>query len=221
MTVRCPILILSATALMLELAAGPATAPAPRSPDAILDDMRDAQRALRAAVTSPADLGDPTKRAAIAPRAIPPLKRLIADGREMDANWAHVPPGRPRLTELRFRAILAALGDPESVDLLSKQAADPVAAEQARGRSGQLLAQWVQSPGNAVAQAGIVDQLAAVCAAHPDSDELASVIDAMAGSAATPELHARLRTLLGPMTSPTAKLLRMRSATRPAGRPPQ
>jgi hypothetical protein len=189
--------------------AQPTTGPAGRSPDVIVQEMSAAQRELGAAIGDPHDLGDPARRAAIAPRAAPPLRRLIADNRELA-----IATGRqvavPDFFDVKLRAILAALGDPGATGDLSRMAADPSLSP--RGRGGQLLARWLQSPGNADAQGKVVDELAALDAAHPDSDDLARFTGLMTGSAATPALRARLRGLLDPMTSPAAAALRARMA---------
>ena len=189
--------------------AQPATQPAVRPPDVIVQDMSAAQRELSAAIGDPHDMGDPAKRAAIAPRAAPPLRRLIADNRELA-----IATGRqvavPDFFDVKLRCILAALGDPEATGDLARMVSDP--AVSLRGRGGQLLVRWLQSPGNAGAQGRIVDDLAALDAAHPDSDDLARFTGLMTGSAATPALRARLRGLLDPMTSPAAAAQRARMA---------
>ena len=189
------------------------TQPAARSPDVIVEEMRGAQRDLRAAMGDPRSMADPAKRAAIAPKAIPPVRRMIADNREL-AIAKGQPTAVPGFFEVQLRAILAALGDAESTAELSRLAADPSLS--LRGRGGQLLARWLQSPGDAAGQSRVVDDLAVLDAAHPDSEDLARVTGLMTGSSATPAVRSRVVALLDSMTSPAAAALRSRMpATRP------
>ena len=195
-------------------AAGPASRPA-RPPAEIMAEMAAAKTRLAAAIGKAASLADPARRAAVAPAALPPLRTLLADNREFVAAT-----GRPAATaapfELQLRATMSALGDRESTDALARQAADPDVETSLGGQAGQLLARWVQTPGDAGGQSKVVDDLSALDGAHPGSDQLAYYTVLMSTSAASPAVHDRLVGLLGPMTSPTAVKLRNRfAATRP------
>jgi hypothetical protein len=59
----------------------------------------------------------------------------------------------------------------------------------------------------------VIDDLAPLCEAHPDSDDLAHFTGLMTGSAASPAVRARLRGLLEPMTSRRAVLLKRQMPT--------
>jgi hypothetical protein len=198
------------TLLCATAGAAPVTRPA-RSPDAIVQEMSLAQQRLKAAIGDPRDLADPVKRTNIAPNALPPLRQLIADDRELAAAT-----GRPVPTffEVQLRAVASSLDDGESTKALADLSTDPATSLRARG--GELLARWLRSPGDAAAQSKVLDDLAALDGAHPDSDDLAHFTGLMTGSAATPAIRARLRDLLSPMTSSRARMLqRQMSTTRP------
>ena len=210
---------LTATAL-LTAAAGPttgpatqpATQPAVRSIDAILRDMTAAKGELQAAIGQPADMRSPERRAALAPKAIPALHRLIADVDDFERST-----GRPSAANsafgLQLRAICSALGDRESTDRLAAMAADSRPAESVRGQVGQLVSQWVQVPGDGPGQLKVADQMAALAAAHPADGELAYFVALMTSSAADATVRDRLLAALDGMTSPTAVTLRGRLAT--------
>ena len=204
------ILLSPAAAVAQVPATGPATRSA-RSPDQILAEMNAAKGQLQAAIGDAHVLADPAKRAAIADRALPPLRTLLADNRELAAATGHPPPSAAAF-ELQLRATMSALGDGESTDTLAKLAADPSPDRAQAGQAGQLLAHWFQVPGEAAGQSKVVDDVAAADAAHPDSDLFASYTFLMSTSAATPAVRDRLRGLLGPMTSRTAVALRQRLA---------
>ena len=189
--------------LLMSLAAA-----GPRSPDAVVHEMAVAQHDLKVAIGDPRDMADPVKRAVIAPRAVPPLRLLIADDRELAVGAGRAVPD---FFEVQLRAIGSALGDAESTAALSRLAADP--PRSLRGEGGQLLARWLQAPGDAAAQGKVVDDLAMLDGAHPDSDDLARFTAMMIGSAATPAMRSRLYDLLGPMTSPAANGVRQRLPT--------
>ncbi len=195
-----PLLLIGARASLADSAA--------RSPDAIVREMNVAQRELKAAIGDAHNMADPANRPAIAAKAMPPLRRMLADERELAAAA-----GRPVPTffEVQLRAIGVALGDDPSIDALTTLATDPLLS--LRGQGGQLLARWLLCPGNAMAQGKVIDDLAILDRANPNSDDLARFTAMMRGSAATPALRSRLDDLLGPMNSPAANGVRQRAPT--------
>ena len=198
-------------ASLLFVATAVASADPRRTPEVIVREMKVAEQALKAAVGDPHDMADAAKRVAIAARAMRPLQQLLTDERELAVG-----DGRPVPTffEVQLRAIGGALGDPESSNALTALSANTATA--LRGQGGQLLARWLQVPGDADAQSRVVDELAALDHAHPDSDDLAHFTGLMTGSAATPGVRDRLLALLGPMTSHRAQILRQQMpATKP------
>ncbi len=197
----------AALALASVPVAGQTTAPAARPPDVILAEMADAQGRLKAAIGDPRALGDPARRAAVAPAAVPPLKRLIADKRELAVATAGRVAADLRF-EVRLRAYLSALGDRESADRLAALAVDPQPATAVLGQAGQLLAEWVVVPTDPAGQSAVLDRLAPLDAAHPGDGDLARLTGLMAGSAATPAVRERLVGLLAPMTGPAADAAR-------------
>ncbi len=205
--------------LVTRFSPGPAAARAagPRPPEAIVADMKIAKTQLAATLGDPRDLADPAKRPPALSRAGPPLRRLVADDRELAATSGH-PGGVPSRFQVQLEAMLSAMDDPAATADLAALAADPQVP--LRGRGGQLLARWLQVPGDGVGQGRVADDLATLDAAHPESDDLAVFTALMTGSSATPAVRARLRAMLEPMTAPRAAALRTRMpATAAATRP--
>ena len=205
-----PFLVIAAA-----LAAGPATQPG-RPPADIAAEMRVDQDRLRKAVGDPLNMADPAKRAAMAPAAVPALKRLIADSRELSATL----PDRSQNAafELPLEAACAALGDAETKARFAEQAASTDPATAVRGAVAQVMADYLQVPGDAAGQLRALDRMATLDAAHPDSDVAAQFTALMAGPAASTAVRDRVRQLLGPMTSRAAVAARARLAG-PASRP--
>lgn len=99
------------------------TAPAkpPRSVDTIMGDLTQDAQSLDQAWVSPAVLTDEAKRKQVAPKAIPVLKRVVADMKELAAT------GDPQTidstqAQTPLTAVIALLGDKETQERLAKEA---------------------------------------------------------------------------------------------------
>jgi hypothetical protein len=179
-----------------------------RTEDQIKSDLDTAHREFIQAVgNDPNIISDATKRAAVAPKAIPPLRRMIEDFD--DLAQIH-PDQKPRTTEVQqhFAAFLIVLGDQPTIDRIAGLAASTNVADSIHGKSSQLLAQWILATNDPAAQIKLVEQVQKMDTDHPESVELTSLTRTLAGSAATKDLTERLNSLAKAMNNPLANSLR-------------
>ncbi len=185
-------------------AQSPATRPsAPADVKPLLDDVRAADRDYTALLPG-TDIGDPAKRRAAAPRAVPLLKRILAD---FDAAVVARPEAKRQMAaaQLQAMAMLTALGDQPSADALRAMAADPDPQQALRGQGGQLLARWLAAGRDPAAQAVVADGLEKLDRGNPTDTGLTVLTVRMSQSASTPGLRDRLQAVASQdMTNPAA-----------------
>ena len=180
---------------------GQTTAPAARSSDVILSEIESAHQQFKSAVKDPSDISDPDRRKAVAPKAIPALKTMIADFQEL----ATIQPKTRRHAdqlELQFDAFLSVLGDQPTIDHLQTLANSKDLYDSLRGQSSQLLASWVQSRTDQPAQEKLTDQLETLDRAHPENEDLTFVTVTVSQSTTFKPLEARLIGLAAAMKNP-------------------
>jgi thiol-disulfide isomerase/thioredoxin len=168
-----------------------ASRPATRSAQEIMADLRANGQAVGQALGSSQALSDPAQRKAIAPKAIPALKKLLSNFKELaDAQ----PAAKEQVSqaEQQFLALLSVLGDQDSTNQLQAMADSKDQAESIRGQGGQLLARWITAGKDVAAQTKVVDDLEKLDKAHTDNTSLTMLTATLSQGAASPELSARL-----------------------------
>ncbi len=178
-----------AAALLALTAAGPA-----RTPAAIADDMDDAQEQVRA-VLEGHPLSDPAKRAAVAPKAIPLVRRQAELWAEMAAA-RHLPAARVEPDQGGYDAMLYALGDQPTIRRIDAAAAADGGASDAaaHARVTVLRARWLTAT-NVGMQDNIVDALEPIDAAHPADEVLTGETFNLGAQGAAPDVQDRLVTI--------------------------
>jgi thiol-disulfide isomerase/thioredoxin len=174
---------------------GPATQPAGRTPDAIMTDLRATGEELTQTLGDPRSLGDEATRKAAAPKAIPILKKMIA---ELDEFVAVQPDAKEQFesTQDQLLAFLSILGDADATAKLTEMAGSNDAQVSLRGQSAQVLARWIAAGKDAAAQGKIADDVEKLDKAHTDSGQLTSLTAMFSESAVSPDLKTHLQSLV-------------------------
>jgi thiol-disulfide isomerase/thioredoxin len=187
--------------------ASAATAPSARTVKDVEQDFTATLQLLHQFLDSPQALSDPAKRVQIAPQAVPLLKRIVSDLTEIvkldpDTKEQAAP------AKVDYLSMLSAFGDADSSQQLASMAASKDESESINGQSGQLQTRWTLANNDVALQTSIADAVEKLDAANPDSDALTQLTGSFSQSAATPELAARLKSLVEKMTSPLAEPLK-------------
>ena len=141
-------------------AAPPTTGPAGRALEQIMMEIQTTGQELNALMSDPAALSDAARRAEIAPKAIPVLKKIRGYAEELAGNPD--PRGAmisKQITE-QVRFTLALLADPEATADLNNLATGSDAKAASRAKSMQMFIRWVSSGKDADAQTKILDETA-------------------------------------------------------------
>ena len=173
-----------------------------RPAEQIITELRAVGQQLSEVLESPQVLLDPQKRAEIAPKAIPPMKKLVALFEEL-ANAEQSARGQAIAAQRQLLAMLAVLGDAESIDMLEKRANGK---ESAQWKATLLLAKWWQTNKDADAQGKILDDLQKLAKANSKDEPLAQIVAMFPEqAAANEELRTRAENIvINDLKSPLA-----------------
>jgi thiol-disulfide isomerase/thioredoxin len=173
--------------------ADPKPKTAQRPAEQVIADLRATGQQLSEVLESPQVLLDPQKRAEIAPKAIPPMKKLVSLFEEL-ANAEASARGSAMAAQRQLLAMLAVLGDAESIDMLEKRANGK---ESAQWKATLLLAKWWQSNKDADAQGKILDDLEKLAKANSKDEQLAPIVAMFPEqAAANDELRSRAENIV-------------------------
>jgi thiol-disulfide isomerase/thioredoxin len=174
----------------------PATQPSgARDKKDINADFTKAFADVRKIITSSKIITDPAKRAEVAPKAIPALKKLIAVTNEMAESDAK---GKIAASQIlpQWLPILATFDDSTQADL-EKQAADPDAAKAISAKSSLLCSKWWRASNDGAAQAKLIDESEALAKANPENSVVARTLIMMSQmGASSTELTDKLETVV-------------------------
>jgi len=143
-----------------------------RTAEQIITDLRNVGQQLSEVLESPQVLLDPQKRAEIAPKVIPPMKKLVALFDEL-GSVEPTAKGQAMAAQRQLLAMLAVMGDEESTNTLEKRANGK---ESAQWKATLLLVRWWQANKDAEAQGKILDELEALAKAHSKDEQLAPMV---------------------------------------------
>lgn len=156
----------------------PTTAPAgnaapttQRSREAIVADLQAASKDLQGLFQSRDAFTDAKKRAEVAPKAVPAMKKYLAAFDEM-AQQDPMAKAQASRVRMQFLSMLTTLGDADAQKEL-KAMADGNGPEAAEARGGLLMSDWIKSEKDAATQTKLVDQLKSMVQANPKNDALA------------------------------------------------
>src|SRR5215208_2822734 len=143
-----------------------------RTAEQIITELRTTGQQLSEVLESPQVLLDPQKRAEIAPKAIPPMKKLVALFDEL-ANVEQSAKGQAMAAQRQLLAMLAVMGDAESTDMLEKRANGK---ESAQCKATLMLVRWWQANKDATEQGRILDDLEKLAKTNSKDEQLAPMI---------------------------------------------
>src|SRR5437867_750946 len=143
-----------------------------RPAEQVITDLRTTGQQLSEVLESPQVLLDPQKRAEIAPKAIPPMKKLVALFDEL-ANVEQSAKAQAIAAQRQLLAMLAVMGDAESIAILEKRASGK---ESAQWKATLLLVRWWQANKDAAEQGKILDQLEQLAKANSKDEQLAPIV---------------------------------------------
>src|SRR5881392_74436 len=99
-----------------------------RQPEQVINDLKETGQQLKGVLESPDALLDPAKRAEIAPRAIPPMKKLVSLFDELASVDERTKP-QAMEAQRKLLAMLAMMGDEESLASIDKHAGEKNGAQ--------------------------------------------------------------------------------------------
>src|SRR3984957_7225145 len=171
------------------------TQPAARTPDDIMTELRMTSEELSQTLGDPKTLGDEATRKAVAPKAIPILKKMIA---EFDEFIAVQPEAKAQFqpTQDQLLAFLSILGDTDAIAKLTDMAASKDADVSLRGQGSQLLARWITAGKDSAVQGKVADDLEKLDKAHTDNVPLTTLTAMFSESAVSPDLKTHLQSLV-------------------------
>jgi len=143
-----------------------------RTAEQVITELRAVGQQLSEVLESPQVLLDPQKRAEIAPKAIPPMKKLVALFDEL-ANVEQSARGQAMAAQRQLLAMLAVMGDAESTDMLEKRANGK---ESAQWKATLMLVRWWQANKDATEQGKILDDLEKLAKANSKDEQLAPMV---------------------------------------------
>ena len=159
-----------------------------RTADQVIGELQTTGKQLKDVLESPDVLLDPQKRQEIAPKVIPPMKKLVALFDEL-ASVEPTAKGQAMAAQRQLLAMLAVMGDNDSIATLQKRGNGK---ESAQWKATLLLVRWWQANKDADAQAKILDELEALAKANSKDEQLAPMVAMFCEqAAATDELRDR------------------------------
>src|SRR5438552_10261733 len=173
----------------------------------VMAELQQAGMEMRGLISSPTALTDEAKRNEVAPKLLPPIKKILTLTKELE-NSAD-PQGKMIAKQIQPQMLTLAslLGDADATAALDAQAKSADATEAIGAQSAQLLVRWWKASKDATAQGKVADDAVALAKTNPQSDELSQSLMAMSKmGAATPELGDRVGSIVkDTMTSPAAQ----------------
>jgi thiol-disulfide isomerase/thioredoxin len=184
--------------------AASAAQPTTRTAEDVNQEIGATRQSLEEVLGDPEALGDPGKRAQIAPKAIPLAKKMVSAITEMGQLRPDLK-SKMDAASVEYLSLLSTLGDAGGTKQLATLAASKDVEESINGQSGQLETRWTLANKNVALQTAIVDELEKLDAAHRDSNMLTRLSPIFGQTAANQDISIRLRGLALSMTSTLAQ----------------
>jgi thiol-disulfide isomerase/thioredoxin len=173
----------------------PSTQPA-LTAEAITGDLEKQSKVLHESVSGIDAFTDPVKRAAAAPRAIPCMKKMVAD---FDALVTADPRHKDEALDAKseFIIFLSLFGDADATKTLATQAASTDAKTSLEGTRSQLMVSWLSAAKDSKAQTGIVDQIEKLAKANTANTSLTmQMVQMTRMGCSSDDLRTRLQSLV-------------------------
>lgn len=206
-------------------AAGQATRPAPPRPvEQIEAEVEKVRREVLENQPPMEALFDPAKRAAAAPKALPPMRRLLP---LLDEFAAADPRTKAGMLDLKIEltSVMALLGDADALAGLKKMAQSGSRYEAVGAQAWVYLVDWAKAAKDPAGQEKVLAEFERLARANIDHEMLTQVASLLCDQAATPALTERaenivLETLQGPMAKELgASLINRRKLRALEGKP--
>ena len=143
-----------------------------RTAEQVITDLRTTGQQLSEVLESPQVLLDPQQRAKVAPKAIPPMKKLVALFDEL-ATVEERAKAQAMNAQRQLLAMLAVMDDEESAATLVKRGEEK---DGAQWKATVLLVRWWQANKDADEQAKVLDEVEALAKANSKDEQLAPVL---------------------------------------------
>ncbi|HEX8914039.1 MAG TPA: TlpA disulfide reductase family protein [Humisphaera sp.] len=192
----------------------PADEVAPRPVADIEKELVAARDAVGEAIPGMDALLDDARRATIAPKAIPAMRRMarLLDEYARAEPRAKEPIGHAML---ELRAMMALMDDAESADYLSRLSVSRDPFEATNAKAWQVVGRWVRARKDAAAQEKLLDEMRRLAGDQPANPMLAQVAALLADSAATPLIAQSVEQMVATgLTSEMAKELSAQLASK-------
>jgi thiol-disulfide isomerase/thioredoxin len=138
-------------------------------------------------------LDDPAIRKATAPKAVPALKQMLADVKQL-AVQDPTTKGRSDSIKPKLLTALSVFGDESATAELKDMAASSDSADAFRGEAASIRAEWALTDGAADQQTTLAAKADDLATKHPKNVSLTVALVEMSGHAATPQLSEQLLT---------------------------
>ena len=200
---------------------GPATrpAPAPLTPEAAaeraaIQAYSQAVQNLNKAVGPISKLIDPAQRAELAPKAIGPLKEVVAAAEKLP-NTVMMSMGGPTPTltwRFRYLSLLGLLDDPEGQEKLQKSVESRDADEALLAKAYLALVRYWKASGDEAEQLKVIDDLTALANANAENEKLSTALAEFNLGAASKSVRDQLTSIRQDvMQTRQAKMMKDRS----------
>ena len=170
----------------------------------ILADMEPLRREMMEAEPEMDALFDPARRAAAARKLLPPMRRMLP---LVDELAALTPDARPTMMRTKFelRALMAILGDADSLTALKKSALSNSRDESVGAKAWLAAYAWAMAAKDAPAQEQVIKDFTDLAKANVEHDVLVQAAALMMEHPATPVLGVRAENvILQTLKSPEA-----------------
>ena len=174
-----------------------------RTAEQVIGDIQTTGKQLKDVMESPEVLLDPQKRQEAAPKIIPPMKKLVALFEEL-GTVEQAAKGQATAAQRQLLAMLAVLGDADSIAMIEKRASGK---ESAQWKATLLLVRWWQNNKDAAEQAKILDDLEKLARANSKDEQIVPVVAMFTEeAAANDEMRERAeKIVLNDLKSPAAQ----------------
>lgn len=180
-------------------AADQPAAPAPaakRTPQQIMADLQAAGQELQKSVPNLDALFDEAKRTEAAPKAIPPMKKMLGLLEEV-ADVQPMAKDQMAAARMQFLSLLCLMGDADSTATLQKEAQGQDPDQAGSSKAAQILVRWWKTSKDAVEQAKVLDQMQALAKENSKNNQLSQLVMMMTQhGAANPDLKARVQKII-------------------------
>ena len=182
-----------------------ANEPPPRNPDDISKELNETKSLIADIIPSMEAVMDETKRAEMAPKALPHLRKL---NRLLGEMARAMPEAADQLLDgqMEIRAIMALMDDKQSVDEIARLTASKDPKESTDAKSWSIAVRWAAARKDPRVQERLADELLFLARAQPTNAMIAQATNTMVDTSATPALAEQIEKIVtDELKNPLAK----------------